>query len=108
LLIAIDKITDDDDLMIICKSGITIRVKSEAIRTASRLTQGVKLIELNTKKKDSIASIAVVPHTEDEEETEESVNGETVNGETVEPTETQENTTEANTSENENSEENNQ
>ncbi|MEE3448415.1 MAG: DNA gyrase C-terminal beta-propeller domain-containing protein, partial [Bacteroidales bacterium] len=67
-LIAIDKITDNDDLMIINKSGITIRLKAENIRTAARLTQGVKLIELNTKKKDSIASIAVVPKTEDDEE----------------------------------------
>ncbi|MCR4558648.1 MAG: DNA gyrase subunit A [Bacteroidales bacterium] len=67
-LIAIDKITDNDDLMIINKSGITIRLKAENIRTAARLTQGVKLIELNTKKKDSIASIAVVPKTDDEEE----------------------------------------
>ena len=67
-LIAIDKITDNDDLMIINKSGITIRLKAENIRTAARLTQGVKLIELNTRKKDSIASIAVVPKTDDEEE----------------------------------------
>lgn len=67
-LIAIDKITDNDDLMIINKSGITIRLKAENIRTAARLTQGVKLIELNSKKKDSIASIAVVPKTDDEDE----------------------------------------
>jgi len=73
-LIAIDKITDNDDLMIINKSGITIRLKAEIIRTASRLTQGVKLIELNTKKKDSIASIAVVPKTEDEEDDENAEN----------------------------------
>ena len=80
-LIAIDKITDNDDLMIINKSGITIRLKSENIRTASRLTQGVKLIELNTKKKDSIASIAVVPKTEDDEEASEYVEGQEENGE---------------------------
>ena len=80
-LIAIDKITDNDDLMIINKSGITIRLKGENIRTASRLTQGVKLIELNTKKKDSIASIAVVPKTEDDEEASEYVEGQEENGE---------------------------
>ena len=67
-LIAIDKITDNDDLMIINKSGITIRLKAENIKIASRLTQGVKLIELNTKKKDSIASIAVVPKSEEDED----------------------------------------
>ncbi|MCQ2253114.1 MAG: DNA gyrase subunit A [Bacteroidales bacterium] len=71
LLIAIDKVTAEDDLMIINKSGITIRVKSEVIPVSSRATQGVKLIELGTKKKaDSIASIAVVPKSDEEEEEE--------------------------------------
>ncbi len=68
-LIAIDKVTDEDDLMIINKSGITIRVKSEVIPVSSRATQGVKLIDLGTKRKaDSIASIAVVPKSDDDEE----------------------------------------
>lgn len=81
MLIAIDKITDEDDLMIINKSGITIRVKGDEIRQTSRLTQGVKLIELNAKKKDSIASIAVVPKTEDDDE---NVDGENPEGVPVE------------------------
>ena len=67
LLIAIDKVTNDDDLMIINKSGITIRVKGETVPVASRATQGVKLIDLG-KRKDSIASIAVVPKSDEEDE----------------------------------------
>lgn len=68
-LIAIDKISDENDLMIINKSGITIRMHASDIKVSGRATQGVKLINL-TKKNDSIASGAVVPHEEDEEITE--------------------------------------
>ena len=66
-LISIDTITDDDDLMIINKSGITIRLKATDIKVIGRATQGVCLINIS-KKNDQIASGAVVPHIEDEEE----------------------------------------
>lgn len=54
-LVAIDIMTDDDDLMIINKSGITIRIKATDIKTTSRNTQGLSLINLS-KKNDRIAS----------------------------------------------------
>jgi DNA gyrase subunit A len=66
-LIAIDKVTNDDDLMIINKSGITIRVKGETVPVSSRATQGVKLIDLG-RRKDAIASIAVVPKSDEDDE----------------------------------------
>lgn len=65
-LVAIDKISDDNDLMIINRSGITIRLSAGEIRTSGRATQGVKLINL-TKKQDEIASVAVVNHEVEEE-----------------------------------------
>lgn len=68
-LIAIDKISDDNDLMIINKSGITIRISASEIKVSGRATQGVKLINL-AKKNDSIASGAVVPHEEEVSEIE--------------------------------------
>ena len=66
-LIAIDKVTAEDDLMIINKSGITIRVKGETVPVSSRATQGVKLIDLG-RRKDAIASIAVVPKSDEDDE----------------------------------------
>lgn len=67
LVIAIDSINDDNDLMIINRSGITIRIPAVEIRVSGRATQGVKLINL-TKKNDSIASGTVVPHSDEEPE----------------------------------------
>ncbi len=65
-LVAIKNVTDENDLMIINKSGITIRLKVTDVRVMGRATQGVSLINLG-KRKDSIASVCVVL-TEDEEE----------------------------------------
>ncbi len=65
-LIAIGTMTDDDDLMIINKSGITIRIKATDIKTTGRATQGLCLINLK-KKNEEIASGATVPHMDDEE-----------------------------------------
>ena len=63
-----------DDLMITCKSGITIRMKVEAIREAGRATQGVKLINLD--EGDEIAAIArIQEQDEDDEEIESNENG---------------------------------
>lgn len=72
-VIAIDKMTDDNDLMLINKSGITIRLAASEIKVSGRATQGVKLINIS-KRNDTIASGAVVPH--DDEEAHEQVDGE--------------------------------
>ena len=66
-LIAIKNVTDADDLMIITRSGLTIRMAVSDIRVAGRATQGVRLI--NIKEGDSIAAVSVVAKN-DEEETE--------------------------------------
>lgn len=65
-LVAIKDVKDDDDLMIINKSGITIRLAVGDLRVMGRATQGVKLI--NIKDNDSIAAVAKVMHEEDEVE----------------------------------------
>jgi len=63
-LVAIKNVTDEDDLMIINKSGITIRMAVADLRVMGRATQGVKLI--NIKDNDSIAAVAKVFHEEEE------------------------------------------
>jgi DNA gyrase subunit A len=63
-LIAVKGVTDMEDLMIINKSGITIRLAVADLRTIGRTAQGVKLI--NLRKNDLIASVALVPKSEDE------------------------------------------
>jgi len=63
-LIAVKGVTDKEDLMIINKSGITIRVTVSSIRITGRAAQGVKLI--NLRKNDVIASVAQVPKSEEE------------------------------------------
>ncbi|MBQ0735470.1 DNA gyrase subunit A [Aquimarina celericrescens] len=67
-LVAIKNVTDLDDLMIINKSGIAIRLAVEDLRVMGRATQGVRLI--NLKGKDSIAAVAKVMHDEDDIEEE--------------------------------------
>ena len=62
-LVALKSVTEDNDLMIINKSGITIRVAVSDIRVAGRATQGVKLI--NLRDGDSIAAVCVVNKSED-------------------------------------------
>ncbi len=64
-LISIQAVTDDNDLMIINRSGLTIRTSADQIRVAGRATQGVRVI--NLREGDSIASVTAVPKTEDEE-----------------------------------------
>ncbi|HDZ03777.1 hypothetical protein LCGC14_0126970 [marine sediment metagenome] len=63
-LVAIKNVTDSDDLMIINKSGIAIRMSVEDLRVMGRATQGVRLI--NIKGNDSIAAVAKVMKDEDE------------------------------------------
>ena len=64
-LVSIQAVEDDNDLMIINKSGITIRTKVDQIRVAGRATQGVRII--NLRDGDSIASVMAVPKSEEEE-----------------------------------------
>lgn len=66
-LIAIKSVTDDEDLMIINKSGIVIRLAVSTLRIMGRATQGVKLIDL--RGNDQIAAVTKVEHVEEEEET---------------------------------------
>ena len=61
---AIKNVSDSDDLMIINKSGIAIRMSMEDLRTMGRATQGVRLI--NLKGGDSIAAVAKVMRDEDD------------------------------------------
>jgi len=70
-LIAINNVTDDDDLMIINKSGLTIRMRVSDLRVMGRATQGVRLI--NIKGNDSIAAVAKVMREEDDENIEENL-----------------------------------
>ncbi|MEY4973711.1 MAG: hypothetical protein RLZZ55_498 [Bacteroidota bacterium] len=65
-LLSIQNVFDEDDLMIITKSGVTIRMHVDTIRTMGRAAQGVKLI--NLKSNAEIAAIARVPRSEDEDE----------------------------------------
>jgi DNA gyrase subunit A len=71
-LLSILNVTDEEDLMIITKSGITIRMHIDTIRTMGRAAQGVKLI--NLKGNSEIAAIARVPRSDDEDEEEEGEN----------------------------------
>ncbi len=63
-LVSIKNVSDNDDLMIINKSGIAIRMEVDSLRVMGRATQGVRLI--NLKNNDSIAAVAKVVHEEDE------------------------------------------
>ena len=65
-LLSILNVTDEEDLMIITRSGITIRMHIDTIRTMGRAAQGVRLI--NLKNNAEIAAIARVPRSEDEED----------------------------------------
>ena len=63
-LVAIKNVTDENDLMIINRSGLTIRMAVSGIKVAGRATQGVRLI--NIKDGDSIAAVSAVNKSEDE------------------------------------------
>ncbi len=64
-LVAIKKVTDEDDLMIINKSGIAIRIAVSNLRVMGRATQGVRLI--NLKNNDAIAAVARIVNEDDED-----------------------------------------
>lgn len=84
-LISIQAVTDDNDLMIINRSGLTIRIAVAQIRLAGRATQGVRII--NLREGDAIASVMAVPSAGDEEEVQ-SAEGIEAGGETLANTDT--------------------
>ncbi len=72
-LISIKNVSDEDDLMIITKNGLTIRMHVSDLRVMGRATQGVRLI--NLKGKEEIAAVAKVPYSEEEEEDQNAIEG---------------------------------
>jgi DNA gyrase subunit A len=72
-LVAIKGVTDNEDLMIINKSGIIIRIAISELRTMGRATQGVRLITL--KGDDEIASVAKIEHDDSEDEVQDNIEG---------------------------------
>ncbi len=70
-LIALKNVSDSDDLMVINKSGITIRIGVETLRIMGRATQGVKIIRL--REEDTIASVAKVSKSENEDDNNERI-----------------------------------
>ena len=76
-LLSILNVSDEEDLMIITRNGITIRMHIDTIRTMGRAAQGVRLI--NLKSNTEIAAIARVPRSEDEEELGENIDNPTDN-----------------------------
>lgn len=66
-LLSIKNVTDEEDLMIITKSGVTIRMHIDTIRTMGRAAQGVRLI--NLKGSSAIAAVARVPRSDEDEDT---------------------------------------
>jgi DNA gyrase subunit A len=105
-LVSIKDVTDSEDLMIINRSGIVIRIPVSALRVMGRATQGVRLISL--KGDDEIASVTKIDHEEDEEETVDLESVLVVDGEEVEADTTPEadDTEEGGESDNETEEEN--
>ena len=73
-LISLKNVTDDEDLMVINKSGITIRIGVDTLRVMGRATQGVKIIRL--REDDSIASVAKVTKAEEDVNCDKSNNSE--------------------------------
>ncbi|WP_203295820.1 DNA gyrase subunit A [Luteirhabdus pelagi] len=91
-LVAIKNVTDQDDLMIINKSGIAIRMAVEDLRVMGRATQGVRLIKV--RDNDAIAAVAKVKHDEDDieegDEVENTEHGTTLDDDSAEQTENNE------------------
>ena len=81
-LVAVRAVNLEDDLMVITNAGIVIRTPLSQVRIASRNTQGVKIMNLEGRQR--VSSIAIVPHEEPAEETDEPVEGEEIVEETVE------------------------
>ncbi len=93
-LLSILNVSDEEDLMIITKSGVAIRMHIDTIRTMGRAAQGVRLI--NLKGNAEIAAIARVPRTEDEEEIELDENGIVIENPIIDDASTEETSEEEN------------
>jgi len=93
LVTAIKSVTDDNDLMIINRSGVTLRLKVSSVRIMGRATQGVRLIDL-VKRNDSISNVCVVPTEDDVEDAEDSAAAPEMSPEGQEPMQTELNLTE--------------
>ena len=78
-LVAIKSVTDENDLMIINRSGITLRIRVADIRVMGRATQGVRIINLD-KRGDEIASVCCVDTDPEEEAVEAIENPEVLEG----------------------------
>ncbi|MFN3968661.1 DNA gyrase subunit A [Flavobacterium sp.] len=91
-LISINAVTDEDDLMIINKSGLTIRMEVSDLRVMGRATQGVRLI--NIKGNDSIAAVTKVMKEDEVEEVEGEIEGNDDITDVTDADETSEDTTE--------------
>lgn len=85
MVIAIKGVCDSDDLIIINKSGLLIRLKVAELRVVGRATQGVKLI--NIAENDSIAAVTLVQHSDEDDEDVEEIEGENLEIETETETE---------------------
>ena len=81
-LIALKNVNDENDLMVVNKSGITIRISVADLRQMGRATQGVRIIKL--RENDSIAAVARVPAASLEEETEDGIENTNENEATTE------------------------
>jgi DNA gyrase subunit A len=81
-LVAIKNVTDENDLMIINRSGLTIRMAVDGIKVAGRATQGVRLI--NIKEGDAIAAVSVVNKSEEEQTEAPATEGEATPGQSNE------------------------
>ncbi|MNJ90905.1 DNA gyrase subunit A [compost metagenome] len=92
-LLAIKTVTDEDDLMIITKAGVTIRMHMDTIRVMGRAAQGVRLI--NLKGAAAIAAVARVPRSDEEDEEFDGEEGTIIDG----PTDDTEETIEGNSEE---------
>ena len=66
-IIATKAVNGDEDVMVITKAGIVIRTWLNEVKVAGRNTQGVKII--NIKDKESVVSLTILPHAEEDEET---------------------------------------
>ena len=87
-VISLRVVTEDIDLMIINKSGITIRMRVDDIRVTGRATQGVRVINLS-KRNDVISSVCAVSRSEEEEEETEAMPGNEASAQPAVQTETQ-------------------
>lgn len=74
-IVCVAMVNGNEDLMVVTDNGVIIRTPLEQVRIASRNTQGVRIIQLDNKRK--VSSVAIVPHEEEVEEESDTINEET-------------------------------